>query len=105
MRKEDAMKYAIIVLAIVVIGVVALKSMARPGDKSPAVGSAAPDFTLNSQDGAPVSLHDFKGKWVVLYFYPKDFTSGGTVVSHNFQREMEMHQLKKERSSVVHVKM
>src|SRR3979411_1410094 len=94
MRKEDAMKYAIIVLAIVVIGVVALKSMARPGDKSPAVGSAAPDFTLNSQDGAPVSLHDFKGKWVVLYFYPKDFTSGCTVEAHNFQRDLAQYEQK-----------
>jgi peroxiredoxin Q/BCP len=41
----------------------------RGGDKSPAVGTPAPDFTLNSQEGKPISLHDFKGKWVVLYFY------------------------------------
>src|SRR5437660_11883525 len=94
MRNEDAMKYVIIVLAIVVIGVVALKSMARPGDKSPAVGSAAPDFTLNSQDGAPVSLHDFKGKWVVLYFYPKDFTHGCTIEAHNFQRDLAKYEAK-----------
>ena len=94
MRNEDAMKYVIIVLAIVVIGVVALKSMARPGDKSPAIGSAAPDFTLNSQDGAAVSLHDFKGKWVVLYFYPKDFTHGCTIEAHNFQRDLTKYEAK-----------
>lgn len=58
------------------------------GDKAPAVGTAAPDFTLTSQDGTPVSLHDFKGKWVVLYFYPKDMTSGCTIEAHNFQRDL-----------------
>jgi peroxiredoxin Q/BCP len=61
---------------------------ARAGDKAPAVGTAAPDFTLNSQEGKAISLHDFKGKWVVLYFYPKDMTTGCTIEAHNFQRDM-----------------
>jgi len=39
-------------------------------------GATAPDFTLPSQDGSPVSLKDFRGKWIVLYFYPKDQTPG-----------------------------
>ena len=60
----------------------------RGGDKSPAVGTPAPDFTLNSQEGKPISLHDFKGKWVVLYFYPKDMTTGCTIEAHNFQRDL-----------------
>ncbi len=38
----------------------------------------APDFTLNDKDGPPVSLSDFRGKKVVLYFYPKDNTPGCT---------------------------
>jgi len=63
----------------------------RAGDKAPAVGSNAPDFTLNAQDGKPVSLRDFKGKWVVLYFYPKDMTSGCTTEAHNFQRDLEKY--------------
>jgi len=53
----------------------------------PAVGTAAPGFTLPAQDGKPVNLKDFKGKWVVLYFYPKDMTPGCTIEAHNFQRD------------------
>jgi peroxiredoxin Q/BCP len=41
-------------------------------------GSPAPDFTLPDQNGAVHSLSDFKGKWVLLYFYPKDDTPGCT---------------------------
>jgi peroxiredoxin Q/BCP len=62
--------------------------------KAPAVGTSAPDFTLNSQESKPVSLHDFKGHWVVLYFYPKDFTSGCTVEAHNFQRDLGQYEQK-----------
>lgn len=42
------------------------------------IGTKAPDFTLPDQDGNPVSLHDFLGKKVVLYFYPRDNTAGCT---------------------------
>ncbi len=52
-------------------------------------GAAAPDFTLPSQDNTPVSLSEYKGKWVVLYFYPKDATPGCTIEAHNFQRDLE----------------
>lgn len=55
---------------------------------APAVGTAAPAFTLKSENGKDVSLTDFPGKWIVLYFYPKDFTSGCTVEAHNFQRDI-----------------
>jgi thioredoxin-dependent peroxiredoxin len=60
--------------------------------KQPAVGSPAPDFSLTSSDGSQVSLKDYKGKWVVLYFYPKDFTSGCTLEAHNFQRDLAKFQ-------------
>jgi thioredoxin-dependent peroxiredoxin len=80
---------------LVALGAVALlSSLARTGDKAPAVGSPAPDFTLNSQDGKPVVLHDFRGKWVVLYFYPKDMTSGCTIEAHNFQRDLSKYETK-----------
>jgi peroxiredoxin Q/BCP len=82
-------------MAMVLVAIFAVAfgiSSLRAGDKAPAVGTPAPDFTLNSQEGKPVSLHDFKSKWVVLYFYPKDFTSGCTVEAHNFQRDLAQYE-------------
>jgi peroxiredoxin Q/BCP len=60
----------------------------------PAVGQAAPDFTLPSQDGSQIALDSFKGKWVVLYFYPKDMTTGCTIEAHNFQRDLAQYEAK-----------
>ena len=65
----------------------ALPNMALAADMPP-VGAPAPSFTLPSQDGSPVSLDSFHGKWVVLYFYPKDQTSGCSLEAHNFQRDL-----------------
>ena len=63
-------------------------AMAEP----PAVGSAAPEFTLTTNEGNQASLKDFRGQWVVLYFYPKDFTSGCTLEAHNFQTDLAKYQ-------------
>jgi peroxiredoxin Q/BCP len=49
------------------------------------VGDKAPDFTLSSQSSEPVTLSSFQGKWVVLYFYPKDDTPGCTAESCAFR--------------------
>ncbi|HEY0055006.1 MAG TPA: thioredoxin-dependent thiol peroxidase [Pedobacter sp.] len=48
-------------------------------------GDIAPQFTANDQNGNPVSLSDFKGKDVILYFYPKDDTPGCTAEACNFR--------------------
>ena len=61
----------------------------------PAVGAAAPDFTLNSQEGKPIALKSLHGQWVVLYFYPKDFTKGCTIEAHNFQEDLSKFKKKK----------
>jgi peroxiredoxin Q/BCP len=75
------------------IGVIGLGLIqAAESLKQPSVGSAAPDFSLASGDGSHVSLKDYKGKWVVLYFYPKDFTSGCTLEAQNFQRDLANYQ-------------
>ena len=97
MRKVRMVTTLIGIAAAVVVGlaVAALVGNAvRAGDKGPSVGTAAPDFTLNSQEGKAISLHEFKGKWVVLYFYPKDMTSGCTIEAHNFQRDLTKYDAK-----------
>jgi thioredoxin-dependent peroxiredoxin len=81
---------AVAVLFVVIVVVRAMQS----GAKAPSSGTPAPDFTLNSQKGKPVSLRDFRGKWVVLYFYPKDFTTGCTIEAHNFQRDLALYEQK-----------
>src|SRR6266478_4133397 len=68
------------------LGLGTLVSMAAAETSNqPDVGKPAPDFSLTTGDGSQVSLKDYRGKWVVLYFYPKDFTSGCTMEALNFK--------------------
>ncbi|HTZ88844.1 MAG TPA: peroxiredoxin [Alloacidobacterium sp.] len=76
---------------VVVVGAFAIRSFAD-NETIPQVGQQAPTFTLPSQEGTPVSLDSYRGKWVVLYFYPKDMTSGCTLEAHNFQRDLAKYQ-------------
>jgi peroxiredoxin Q/BCP len=77
----------------VVAGLITLSFMrGAETQKQPEVGKPAPDFSLTTGDGSQVSLKDFKGKWVVLYFYPKDFTSGCTMEARNFQRDLAKYE-------------
>ena len=72
-----------------IIGLATFTCMAATESQTqPEVGKPAPDFSLTTGDGSQVSLKDYHGKWVVLYFYPKDFTSGCTLEAHNFQRDI-----------------
>jgi peroxiredoxin Q/BCP len=76
-----------VLVAAIVLSVVVVK--VRAADQvQPTVGQPAPTFTLPSQDGSAISLDSFRGKWVVLYFYPKDMTPGCTIEAHNFQRDL-----------------
>lgn len=61
--------------------------MARAGEL-PKVGEAAPDFNLPDQEGKPHQLKDFAGKWLVLYFYPKDDTPGCTQEACAFRDDL-----------------
>ena len=76
-----------------VIGIVTVAFMqGAETQKQPETGQTAPDFSLTTGDGSQVSLKDYRGKWVVLYFYPKDFTSGCTLEAQNFQRDLAKYQ-------------
>ncbi|MGA3080164.1 MAG: peroxiredoxin [Terracidiphilus sp.] len=80
-------KRAFFFIAAIVVIAVSLATVHAANETLPAAGQVAPTFTLPSQDGSQISLASFRGKWVVLYFYPKDMTSGCTIEAHNFQRD------------------
>jgi peroxiredoxin Q/BCP len=82
--------YPLLALLVLLAG----NSSSLRAAKPPAIGRTAPDFTLDSQEGLPVSLHDFRHKWVVLYFYPKDFSGGCTIEAHDFQRDLSQYEAK-----------
>jgi len=82
---------ALTALALLVVAGVAVRSFAADSGTMPEVGQPAPTFTLPNQEGTPVSLDTYKGKWVVLYFYPKDMTTGCTKEAHNFQNDLEKY--------------
>jgi peroxiredoxin Q/BCP len=69
-----------------------LSALAMGGTQIP-LGDPAPEFTLptNAGDGE-VSLADFRNQWVVLYFYPRDFTSACTIEAQRFERDMAEYQ-------------
>ena len=82
------MKKALVLAALVLVAAAAVAA------EFPAVDAPAPDFKLKSDQGTDTSLKDFRGKWVVLYFYPKDFTSGCTLQAQNFQRDLAKYEAK-----------
>ena len=87
MIKTLLMDGALLVLAVGLTGA----SSASAAD-APSVGAAAPDVSLTSGEGQTVNLKDYRGKWVVLYFYPKDFTGGCTLEAHNFQADLAKYE-------------
>jgi peroxiredoxin Q/BCP len=80
-------KPIVFALSAAVVLAVAFVTVHAADETLPTVGQVAPTFTLPSQDGSQISLDSFRGKWVVLYFYPKDMTKGCTIEAHNFQRD------------------
>jgi peroxiredoxin Q/BCP len=80
----------VFLLAVLVVAMFALRPVSAVTEM-PAVGTRAPTFNLTTNEGKQASLSDFKGKWVVLYFYPKDFTGGCTLEAHNFQRDLSKY--------------
>jgi peroxiredoxin Q/BCP len=85
------MKKYLFLFALLVITALAAKPL-NAVTEVPAAGTVAPAFKLVTNEGKEASLSDFKGKWVVLYFYPKDFTSGCTLEARNFQRDLKKYE-------------
>src|SRR5690348_1249452 len=80
------MKTSLKILGLVVVAAMLMVVAVRAAGWR-AAGTKAPGFTLKLQEGKTVKWDDFKGKWVVLYFYPKDFTQACTIEAHNFQAD------------------
>jgi len=86
--------FSIIISLVLLISQLTFSPIALAlGGKQPELNQPAPDFTLptNTGDGE-ISLSDYLGKWVVLYFYPKDFTSGCTLEARRFQQDLPQYQ-------------
>jgi peroxiredoxin Q/BCP len=87
------MKKFVLCVAVAALGLLVPQVAVHAADDSmPTAGQKAPTFTLPSQTGKSVSLKSYHGKWVVLYFYPKDMTQGCTIEAHNFQRDLPKFQ-------------
>lgn len=86
------MKHIMKACALAALMATAILPCRAADEPMPAVGQKAPTFTLPSQTGKQISLKSFHGKWVVLYFYPKDMTQGCTIEAHNFQRDLKQYE-------------
>jgi peroxiredoxin Q/BCP len=75
---------SIALVAVAIAAAFGFSSLGIANDRI-AVGSAAPEFELQDQDGQLHSLEDFRDQWVVLYFYPKDETPGCTTEACEFR--------------------
>lgn len=81
------MKWLAVFAAMVIFAALFVARAARAGEL-PEVGAAAPDFTLPDQHGKPVRLVDFRDRYLVLYFYPKDDTPGCTKEACAFRDDL-----------------
>jgi thioredoxin-dependent peroxiredoxin len=92
--KGETMKYnrTLFATLFICLSMLVASAGSAADNALPEVGKPAPDFTLKNDEGKDVSLKDYSGKWVVLYFYPKDFTSGCTIQARNFQRDLEQYE-------------
>src|ERR1700674_4453730 len=81
-----------LLLSLLVCALISLPTIVNAAGDLPDVGTIATDFQLTTNEGNQASLGDYRGKWLVLYFYPKDFTSGCTLEAHNFQTDLAKYQ-------------
>src|SRR4051794_39664512 len=77
-----------LLLALAIAAVLLGRANASVRRKLPKAGDSAPAFTLPDQNGTPRTLADFRGKWLVLYFYPRDDTPGCTEQAGRYRDAM-----------------
>ncbi len=85
--EENSIKILIIFSMLSILALLIASQLARAGEL-PKIGAVAPDFSLPDQNGKIYTLADFQGKWLVLYFYPKDDTPGCTEEACNFRDDL-----------------
>jgi thioredoxin-dependent peroxiredoxin len=81
------MKWSALITALIIFAALFTAGTALAGDP-PAAGTTAPDFNLADQNGHTQSLQSYRGKWLVLYFYPKDDTPGCTQEACSFRDDL-----------------
>jgi peroxiredoxin Q/BCP len=78
----------LLLAALVALGLVVWRSASHAASDLPKVGALAPNFSLPDQHGKVRTVGDFRGKWLVLYFYPKDDTPGCTEEACTFRDDL-----------------
>lgn len=94
MNRRNFLTNIILILTIAIFSwTSAIPGAFALGGKLPTLNQSAPDFNLSTNTGSgQVALSDYAGKWLVLYFYPKDFTSGCTLEARKFQQDLSLYQ-------------
>lgn len=89
MKRLISIQFWLAIALSVVLSLAVIPNCWAMGGKQPIIDEPAPNFVLptNTGDGE-ISLQDYLGQWVVLYFYPKDFTSGCTIEARRFQQDI-----------------
>jgi peroxiredoxin Q/BCP len=81
-------RFVLLLAALFAVTALPLAATAAPEEAGPATGQAAPEFRLQDQKGDWHTLAAERGKWIVLYFYPKDFTPGCTTEVCTFRDDI-----------------
>ena len=93
MKRLFSIRFWLSIALSVVLFALSTSNALAMGGKQPEIDSPAPEFTLPTNTGnGEIALDDYSGQWVVLYFYPKDFTSGCTIEARRFQQDLEEYQ-------------
>jgi len=95
------MKWLAVVAALIVFAALFAARAARAGEL-PEVGKPAPDFNLPGQNGKQYVLQEYRGKWLVLYFYPEDDTPGCTLEACAFRDDL--HQITESTRRAISIK-